>query len=141
MPEDLLKFGMIPEFIGRLPIVTSVESLDRAALLQILTEPKNALVKQYEHLFGMDDVELEITTEALEIIADQAIARGTGARGLRAIMEEILLPIMYEVPSKKEIGKVIVNDAVVRDKAEPNFLERGPNSVKRSPKRGEEKSA
>ena len=89
----------------------------------------------------LDDVELEITTEALEIIADQAIARGTGARGLRAIMEEILLPIMYEVPSKKEIGKVIVNDAVVRDKAEPIFVERGPNSVKRSPKRGEEKSA
>ena len=141
MPEDLLKFGMIPEFIGRLPIMTSVESLDRPALLQILTEPKNALVKQYEHLFGMDDVELEITTEALEIIADQAIARGTGARGLRAIMEEILLPIMYEVPSKKEIGKVVVNDAVVRDKAEPIFVERGPNSVKRSPKRGEEKSA
>ena len=141
MPEDLLKFGMIPEFIGRLPVVTSVESLDRAALLQILTEPKNALVKQYQHLFDMDDVELEIDKEALDLIADQAIARGTGARGLRAIMEEILLPIMYEVPSKKEIGKVVVNDAVVRDKAEPIFVERGPNSVKRSPKRGEEKSA
>lgn len=105
MPEDLLKFGMIPEFIGRLPIVTSVEALDRAALLKILTEPKNALVKQYQHLFEMDDVEFEITEAALEVVADQAIARGTGARGLRAIMEEILLPVMYEVPSKKKLAK------------------------------------
>jgi ATP-dependent Clp protease ATP-binding subunit ClpX len=132
---------MIPEFIGRLPVVTSVESLDRAALLQILTEPKNALVKQYQHLFGMDDVELEMTTDALEIISDQAIARGTGARGLRAIMEEILLPVMYEVPSKKEIGKVIVNAEVIREKKAPQYVERGPNAVKRSPRRGEEKSA
>ena len=142
MPEDLLKFGMIPEFIGRLPVMTSVESLDRAALLEILTEPKNALVKQYQHLFEMDEVELEIETEALEIIADQAISRGTGARGLRAIMEEILLPVMYEVPSRKDIGKVIVTSAVIREKANPTFIERGPNSVKRAPKqRGEEKSA
>ena len=141
MPEDLLKFGMIPEFIGRLPIVTSVESLDRAALLQILTEPKNALVKQYQHLFDMDDVELEIAEDALELIADQAIARGTGARGLRAIMEEILLPVMYEVPSKKEIAKVIVNAEVIKNKTSPVYVERGPNSVKRSGKRGEEKTA
>ena len=141
MPEDLLKFGMIPEFIGRLPIVTSVENLDRAALLQILTEPKNALVRQYQHLFEMDDVEFEITAEALEVIADQAIARGTGARGLRAIMEEVLLPVMYEVPSKKEIGKVLVTPEVITSKAAPNYLERGPNSVKRSAKRGEEKTA
>jgi len=141
MPEDLLKFGMIPEFIGRLPVVTSVESLDRAALLQILTEPKNALVKQYQHLFEMDEVELEMTPDALEIIADQAIERGTGARGLRAIMEEILLPVMYEVPSKKEIGKVTVNASVIRDKAAPLYSERGPNSIKRAAKRGEEKSA
>ena len=142
MPEDLLKFGMIPEFIGRLPVMTSVESLDRAALLEILTEPKNALVKQYQHLFEMDDVELEIENEALDIIADQAIARGTGARGLRAIMEEILLPVMYEVPSRKDVGKVIVTAAVIRDKAAPTYIERGPNSVKRSSKqRGEEKTA
>ncbi|MEY3347753.1 MAG: hypothetical protein RL159_439, partial [Actinomycetota bacterium] len=141
MPEDLLKFGMIPEFIGRLPIVTSVESLDRAALLEILTEPKNALVKQYQHLFDMDDVELEIAPDALEIIADQAIARGTGARGLRAIMEEILLPVMYEVPSKKEIGKVVVTAEVIKTKSAPVYVERGPNSVKRSSKRGEEKTA
>ena len=141
MPEDLLKFGMIPEFIGRLPVVTSVESLDKAALLQILTEPKNALVKQYQHLFDMDDVELEMSQEALEVIAEQAIARGTGARGLRAILEEILLPIMYEVPSKKEVGKVVVNAKVITEKAAPQYIERGPNSVKRTNKRGEEKSA
>ena len=133
---------MIPEFIGRLPVMTSVESLDRAALLEILTEPKNALVKQYQHLFEMDEVELEIDNEALDIIADQAIARGTGARGLRAIMEEILLPVMYEVPSRKDVGKVIVTASVFRDKAAPTYIERGPNSVKRSNKqRGEEKTA
>jgi len=143
MPEDLLKFGMIPEFIGRLPVVTSVESLDRKALLQILTEPKNALVKQYQHLLEMDDVELEIEPEALEIVADQAIARGTGARGLRAIMEEILLGVMYEAPSRKDVGRVIINAAVVRDKVAPIYLERGPNAPKRakSERRNEEKSA
>jgi ATP-dependent Clp protease ATP-binding subunit ClpX len=110
-------------------------------LLEILTEPKNALVKQYQHLFDMDDVELEIAPDALEIIADQAIARGTGARGLRAIMEEILLPVMYEVPSKKEIGKVVVTAEVIKTKSAPVYVERGPNSVKRSSKRGEEKTA
>ena len=143
MPEDLLKFGMIPEFIGRLPVVTSVESLDRAALLQILTEPKNALVKQYQHLLEMDDVSLEIEPEALEIVADQAIARGTGARGLRAIMEEILLGVMYEAPSRKDVGRVIINAAVVRDKAAPLYLERGLNAPKRTKgeRRNEEKSA
>ena len=143
MPEDLLKFGMIPEFIGRLPVVTSVESLDRAALLQILTEPKNALVKQYQHLLEMDDVSLEIEPEALEIVADQAIARGTGARGLRAIMEEILLGVMYEAPSRKDVGRVIINAAVVRDKSAPLYLERGPNAPKRTKgeRRNEEKSA
>lgn len=141
MPEDLLKFGMIPEFIGRLPVVTSVENLDRSALLQILTEPKNALVKQYSYLFDMDDVELEITPEALEIIADQAIARGTGARGLRSIMEEILMGVMYEIPSRKEIGRVIITPEVVRDKAAPTYVETtSPKRVKNE-KRNEEKSA
>jgi len=98
-------------------------------------------VRQYQHLFEMDDVEFEITTDALEVVADQAIARGTGARGLRAIMEEVLLPVMYEVPSKKEIGKVLVTPEVITSKAAPTYLERGPNSVKRSAKRGEEKTA
>lgn len=143
MPEDLLKFGMIPEFIGRLPVVTSVENLDRAALLQILTEPKNALVKQYQHLLDMDDVELEIEPAALDVVADQAIARGTGARGLRAIMEEILMGVMYEVPSKKDIGRVVITPAVVTDKAAPLYLERSANAPKRvKPERkAEEKSA
>ncbi len=143
MPEDLLKFGMIPEFIGRLPIVTSVESLDKAALLQILTEPKNALVKQYAHLFDMDDVELEFTNEALEVIADQAIARGTGARGLRAIMEEVLLSIMFEVPGKKEIGKVIITAENVVNRSTPIYIERGVVGTKRvrADKRSEDKSA
>ena len=99
MPEDLLKFGMIPEFIGRLPVITSVHNLDREALIRILTEPKNALVRQYQRLFELDGVELEFTDDALEAIADQAILRGTGARGLRAIMEEVLLSVMYDVPS------------------------------------------
>ena len=121
--------------------MTSVESLDRAALLKILTEPKNALVKQYQHLFEMDDVEFEITEEALEVVADQAIARGTGARGLRAIMEEVLLPVMYEVPSRKEVGKVLITPEVISDRAAPKYLERGPNNPKRSTKRGEEKTA
>ncbi|MGB3886077.1 ATP-dependent Clp protease ATP-binding subunit ClpX, partial [Gordonia sp. (in: high G+C Gram-positive bacteria)] len=94
MPEDLIKFGLIPEFIGRLPVIASVANLDKEALVSILSEPKNALVKQYVRLFDMDDVELEFTQDALEAVADQAIHRGTGARGLRAIMEEVLLPVM-----------------------------------------------
>ena len=143
LPEDLLKFGMIPEFIGRLPVVTSVESLDRSALLQILTEPKNALVKQYQHLLEMDDVELEIEPAALDVVADQAIARGTGARGLRAIMEEILLGVMYEVPSKKDVGRVVITPEVVTEKASPRYLERSPNAPKRvkTERKPEEKSA
>ena len=108
MPEDLLKFGLIPEFIGRLPVITSVRNLDQDALISILTEPRNALVKQYERLFELDDVELEFTDDALEAIADQAILRGTGARGLRAIMEEVLLSVMYEVPCRKDVAQVVV---------------------------------
>ena len=99
MPEDLLKYGMIPEFIGRLPVITSVHNLDREALIRILTEPKNALVRQYKRLFELDGVELEFSDDALDAIADQAILRGTGARGLRAILEEVLLSVMYDVPS------------------------------------------
>ncbi len=103
MPEDLLKFGMIPEFVGRLPVITSVHNLDREALIRILTEPKNALVRQYRRLFELDGVDLEFTDDALEAVADQAILRGTGARGLRAILEEVLLSVMYEVPSRKDV--------------------------------------
>lgn len=144
MPEDLLKFGMIPEFIGRLPIMTSVESLDQKALMQILTEPKNALVKQYQKLFDLDEVELEFSNEALEVVADLAIKRGTGARGLRAIMEETLLGVMYEVPSQKEIGKVIITPAVVRKEEAPTYVPRpagGPKRAVKGEKSSEEKSA
>lgn len=144
MPEDLLKFGMIPEFIGRLPIMTSVENLDQNALMQILTEPKNALVKQYQKLFDLDEVELEFSNEALQVVADLAIKRGTGARGLRAIMEETLLSVMYEVPSKKEIGKVIITPAVVRKEQAPTYLPRpagGPKRAVKGEKGAEEKSA
>ena len=104
MPEDLLKFGMIPEFVGRLPVITSVHNLDREALIQILTEPRNALVRQYRRLFELDGVDLEFTDDALEAVADQAILRGTGARGLRAILEEVLLSVMYEVPEPQGRG-------------------------------------
>ncbi len=124
MPEDLLKFGMIPEFIGRLPVFTAVNKLDRAALVAVLSEPKNALVKQYMKLFELDDVELEFTPEALDEIADQALARGTGARGLRAILEEVLLHVMYDVPSRTDVAKVIITDEVVRDNALPTLVPR-----------------
>ncbi|MEI6406510.1 MAG: ATP-dependent Clp protease ATP-binding subunit ClpX [Actinomycetes bacterium] len=143
MPEDLLKFGMIPEFIGRLPILTSVENLDRPALMQILTEPKNALVKQYQKLFDLDNVTLEISIEALEVVADLAIKRGTGARGLRAIMEETLLGVMYEVPSRGDVEKVVITPEAVRKEALPTYVLRTAAAKKalKAEKRSEEKSA
>ena len=147
MPEDLLKFGMIPEFIGRLPIITSVENLDRPALMEILTEPKNALVKQYQKLFELDDVELEFSPEALEVVANLAMKRGTGARGLRAIMEETLLGVMYEIPSKPEVAKVIITPQVVLKEAAPTLVNRpagGPkrqSKAEKGDKSSEEKSA
>ena len=147
MPEDLLKFGMIPEFIGRLPIITSVENLDRPALMEILTEPKNALVKQYQKLFELDDVELEFSPEALEVVADLAMKRGTGARGLRAIMEETLLGVMYEIPSKPEVAKVIITPQVVLKEEAPTLVNRpagGPkrqSKAEKGDKSSEEKSA
>ncbi len=122
LPEDLLKFGLIPEFVGRLPVVTNVSKLDREALIQILTEPKNALVKQYQKQFEFDGVELEFTDDALEEIADLAILRGTGARGLRAILEEVLLNTMYEVPSMTDVSQVIITGEVVREKANPTLV-------------------
>jgi ATP-dependent Clp protease ATP-binding subunit ClpX len=124
MPEDLIKFGLIPEFIGRLPIVASVTNLDKQSLVSILAEPKNALVKQYTKLFEMDNVELEFTDDALEAIADQAIHRGTGARGLRAIMEEVLLPVMYDIPSRDDVEKVVVTGETVRDNVLPTIVPR-----------------
>jgi ATP-dependent Clp protease ATP-binding subunit ClpX len=122
MPEDLLKFGLIPEFIGRLPVITTVTQLDRTALIQILTEPKNALVKQYQKMFTLDGVELEFDDDALAAIADLALARGTGARGLRAILEEVLLPVMFDLPSREDIATVVVTAEAVLKKAEPNLI-------------------
>ncbi|HEX5406427.1 MAG TPA: ATP-dependent Clp protease ATP-binding subunit ClpX [Pseudonocardiaceae bacterium] len=131
MPEDLIKFGLIPEFIGRLPVVASVTNLDKSSLVQILTEPRNALVKQYQRLFVMDGVELEFTETALEAIADQAILRGTGARGLRAILEEVLLSVMYDVPSRKDVAKVVITGEVVLSNVNPTLVPRDAQPAKR----------
>jgi ATP-dependent Clp protease ATP-binding subunit ClpX len=125
MPGDLLKFGLIPEFVGRLPIVVTLEALDRNALISILTEPKNALVKQYKKLLEMDNVELEFSQEALNHIAEEAIKRNTGARGLRAIIEDIMRDIMFEVPTREEIAKVIVNDDAITSKKPELVLAEG----------------
>ena len=121
-PEDLRKFGLIPEFIGRLPVIATVTPLDRPALMQILTEPKNALVKQYQRMFELDGFELEFDKAALEAIADKAIERETGARGLRAIMEEILGPVMFDIPGSEVQGVVKITKAVVIDGAEPQTI-------------------
>ena len=124
LPEDLLKFGMIPEFVGRLPVFTAVSKLDREALVSVLTEPRNALTKQYQRLFDLDSVDLEFEPAALEEIAEQALLRGTGARGLRAILEEVLLNVMYEVPSRTDVAKVIISGEVVRDNVNPTLVPR-----------------
>src|SRR5687768_1474552 len=122
LPEDLLKYGLIPEFVGRLPVQCSVEQLDHAALIQILTEPRNALIKQYKKFFEYDGVSLDFTDDALEAIADQAILRGTGARGLRAILEEVLLNTMYELPSLTDVGECHITGEVVRDNVNPTLV-------------------
>ncbi|CEA08350.1 ATP-dependent Clp protease ATP-binding subunit ClpX [Arthrobacter saudimassiliensis] len=122
MPEDLLKFGLIPEFIGRLPVITTVSNLDRPALIRILTEPKNALVKQFQKMFQLDGVELTFEPAALDAIADQALSRGTGARGLRAILEEVLLPVMFDLPSRDDVATVVITEEAVTEKAEPTLI-------------------
>jgi ATP-dependent Clp protease ATP-binding subunit ClpX len=122
MPEDLIAYGLIPEFIGRLPVVTTVENLDLDALVRVLKEPKNALTRQYIKFFEMDGVELVITDAALVAIAEQAVNRGTGARGLRAIMEEVLLDTMYELPSRTDIARVVIDEEVVRQKVNPTLI-------------------
>jgi ATP-dependent Clp protease ATP-binding subunit ClpX len=124
LPEDLHKFGLIPEFIGRLPVVTTVTPLDQVALMDILTQPKNALVRQYQRMFELDGVELDFDQDALEAIADLAVLRKTGARGLRAIMEEVLGPIMFEVPSTEDVARVIVTRQTVLDNAAPTIVPR-----------------
>jgi len=124
LPEDLLKFGLIPEFIGRLPVIGAVHSLDQEALVRILMEPKNALAKQFQKFFQFDNVELEFTEDALGAVADQALLRGTGARGLRAILEEVLLNVMYELPSRNAVGKCVIDRQVVLEKVNPTLVPR-----------------
>ncbi len=120
-PEDLLKYGLIPEFVGRLPIIVTLEELDEKALVQILTKPKNALVKQYKKLLKMEDIELEFDEDALELIAKEAIRRKTGARGLRGVIEEIMLDMMYEAPSRNDIAKIIIDEDVIKSKEKPKL--------------------
>jgi ATP-dependent Clp protease ATP-binding subunit ClpX len=120
-PEDLRKFGLIPEFIGRLPVIATVDQLDKAALISILTEPKNALIKQYQRMFELDGFELEFEPAAVELIADQAVERETGARGLRAILEELLNPIMFELPGSATQGRVVITAEIVQTKAMPKI--------------------
>jgi ATP-dependent Clp protease ATP-binding subunit ClpX len=131
LPEDLLKFGLIPEFVGRLPVLTNVNNLDHDALVDILTQPKNALVKQYQKFFEFDGVELEFTDDAMKAIAEQAIMRGTGARGLRAIMEEVLLNVMYELPSLQDVTKCLVDKDVVLTGVNPTLVPREKQTKKR----------
>jgi ATP-dependent Clp protease ATP-binding subunit ClpX len=122
LPEDLMKFGLIPEFIGRLPVVSAVSNLDKMALIRILVEPKNALVKQYRRVFDLDGVELEFTDDAYEAVADLALLRGTGARGLRAILEEVLLDVMYDLPSRSDVSRCVIDRAVVLDRVHPTLV-------------------
>ncbi|MFZ9820800.1 MAG: ATP-dependent Clp protease ATP-binding subunit ClpX [Ilumatobacteraceae bacterium] len=133
LPEDLMKFGLIPEFIGRLPMIGAVHSLKKDALMQILTEPKNALVKQYQKFFEFEDMELEITQPGLEAIAELALERGTGARGLRAILEDVLLDTMYDLPGRTDVAKVIIDVNCVTDRVAPKMVARSPRVAK--PKR------
>jgi ATP-dependent Clp protease ATP-binding subunit ClpX len=135
LPEDLIKFGLIPEFIGRLPVIGAVANLDREALVEILVEPRNALVKQYKKVFEFEDIELEFTDDALGAIADQALLRGTGARGLRAILEEVLLGVMYDLPGRDDIGKVIIDSAVVLEQVNPTLVPRVVEPRATRPKR------
>ena len=135
LPEDLIKFGLIPEFVGRLPVLTTVEQLERPALIEILTEPKNALVKQYQKFFEYDNVRLDFTDDALEAIADQAILRNTGARGLRAILEEVLLTTMYELPSLDGVAECVITAEVVREKVNPTLVPRVAGDEKQQRKR------
>ena len=135
LPEDLLKFGLIPEFIGRLPVIGAVSNLDQEALVRILVEPRNALVKQYKKFFELEDVELEFSEDALGAVADQALLRGTGARGLRAILEEVLLSVMYDLPSRDDVEKVVIDRAVVLDKVNPTLVPRTAPTSQPRPRR------
>ncbi|MGH2700395.1 MAG: ATP-dependent Clp protease ATP-binding subunit ClpX [Actinomycetota bacterium] len=138
LPEDLLKFGLIPEFVGRLPVITHVHNLDDKALVRILTEPKNALIRQYQRFFDFDGVELEFDSDALVAVAEQSMLRGTGARGLRAILEEVLLNVMYDLPSRQDVGKCVITREVVLEKVNPTLV---PRSKVRREQAARERSA
>ena len=138
LPEDLLKFGLIPEFVGRLPVITHVHNLDEKALVKILTEPKNALIKQYQRFFDFDGVELEFSDDALVAVSEQSMLRGTGARGLRAILEEVLLNVMYDLPSRQDVGKCVITREVVLEKVNPTLV---PRSKVRREQTARERSA
>lgn len=140
-PEDLLKFGLIPEFVGRLPVMVTLEELDEDALVKILTEPKNSLVKQYKELFAIDDVELEFEDGALELIAQKAIERKTGARGLRSIIEETMLDIMYEIPSRDDVEKCIITRETILNGNEPTLVISDMKKKSRAKKSGKKESA
>ena len=129
-PEDLINYGLIPELVGRLPIVSALSKLDREALIRILQEPKNALIKQYQRIFEMEDVELKIEDSALNAVADIAIERGTGARGLRAVMEEIMLDLMYDIPSRKDVEEVVITGDNVKKKEKPLLILKGKEEKK-----------
>lgn len=129
-PEDLIKFGLIPEFVGRLPVVATLEELDEAALVKILTEPKNAITKQFKKLFEMEGVEIEFRPDALSAIARKALKRKTGARGLRTIVESVLLDTMYELPSLENVSKVVVDESVIEHKSEPYLIYQNPPAQK-----------
>ncbi len=142
LPQDLVKFGLIPEFIGRVPVTVSLELLDREALVRILTEPKNALIKQYQKLFELDDVKLELTKEAVERIAELAVERKTGARGLRSIMESVMMDMMYEIPSDSSIGICTITKEVVDQEGEPELVYRDMTVPRKplAPKRRKDKT-
>ena len=126
-PDDLLRYGFIPEFVGRLPVITALEPLDKDAMLRILTEPRNAIVKQYQKMFALDHVELEFTADSLEAIAERALASRTGARALRTAVEEVLLNVMYDIPSQEHIGRCIINAEVVQGRGHPILMPRTPD--------------
>ncbi|MBR0376560.1 MAG: AAA family ATPase, partial [Firmicutes bacterium] len=141
LPEDLLKFGLIPEFVGRLPIIVTLDPLDEEALVRILTEPKNALIKQYQALFAMDGTELEFKDDAVRAIAKEALERKTGARGLRAILETLLLNTMFETPARDDVYKCVVTREVVEKKEQPLLLTQKPEAKKASAKKAEDEPA
>ena len=132
-PQDLMKFGLVPELVGRLPVITTLDDLDEEALIRILTEPKNALVKQYQKLFDFDDIELELTDDALNAIAAEAIARKTGARGLRSIMEGTLMDTMYTTPSVENVKKIVVDADCVKGTAKPRFYDASGKEITNVP--------